>query len=59
MFNNSLIDKEAKLKMAEYEREAEMLRWHQQLGYSDRRALRWVFVLIMLIALFVMILILL
>ena len=58
MFNNSLIDKETRVKMAEYEREAEMHRWHQQLGYSDRRALRWVFVLAVLIAMFAVILIL-
>ena len=59
MFNNSLFDKEAKLKMAEREREAEMYRWHQQLGYSDRGALRWVFGFITLIAMLVMVLILL
>jgi hypothetical protein len=59
MFNNSLFDKEAKLKMAEREREAEMYRWHQQLGYSDRGALRWVFGFITLIAMLVIVLILL
>ena len=58
MFNNSLIDKEAKVVMAEREREAELYRWHQQLGYSDRGALRWVLVLGVLIAMFVVILIL-
>lgn len=59
MFNNSLFDKEAKLKMAEREREAEMYRWHQQLGYSDRGTLRWVFGFITLIAMLVIVLILL
>jgi hypothetical protein len=59
MFNNSLIDKEVKLKIAEHEREAEKYRWHQQLGYSNRSALRWVFGLITLIAMFAIILILL
>jgi hypothetical protein len=42
MFNNSLFNEETKLKMAEREREAETHRWHRQLGYSDRSALRWV-----------------
>jgi hypothetical protein len=59
MFNNSLIDKEVKLKMAEHEREAEMYRRHQQLGYGGLSAIRWVFVSIALIAMFVLILMLL
>lgn len=59
MFNNSLIDKEAKLKIAEHEREAEMYCWHQQLGYSSRGTLRWFFGFITLIAMFAIILILL
>jgi hypothetical protein len=59
MFNNSLIDKETKLKMAEREREAEMYRWHQQLGYSDRKSLRWIFGFITMIAIFAIVLILL
>lgn len=59
MFNNSLIDKEVKLKIAEHEREAEKYRWHQQLGYNSRGTLRWVFGFITLIAMFATILILL
>ena len=42
MFNNSLFNEETRLKIAEREREAETHRWHRQLGYSDRSALRWV-----------------
>jgi hypothetical protein len=42
MFNNSLFNEETRLKIAEREREAEIHRWHRQLGYSDRSALRWV-----------------
>jgi hypothetical protein len=49
MFNNSLFDEEAKLKIAEREQEAEIHRLHNQLGYSDRHAARWVFALIALV----------
>lgn len=58
MFNNSLIDAEARLKMAEHEQEAETYRLHEQLGYSDRGAIRWVFGCITLIAALMLILIL-
>ena len=50
MFNNSLFNKEARLKMAEREQEAETYRLQNQLGYSERRAMRWVFGLFTLIA---------
>ena len=43
MFNNPLIDKEAKLKIAEREHEAEIYRLQKQLGYSDRRVMKWIF----------------
>jgi hypothetical protein len=49
MFNHPLIHEEAKLKIQQREREAETCRWHKQLGYSDRRAARWIFLLMMLI----------
>jgi hypothetical protein len=49
MFNNS-INEEAKLKIAEREREAETYRLHRQLGYSDRGIMKWIFGLITLIA---------
>jgi hypothetical protein len=50
MFNNSLFNKEARLKMAEREQEAETYRLQNQLGFSDRRAMRWVFGFFTLIA---------
>lgn len=49
MFNDPLIHEETKLKIAEREREAESHLLHQQLGYSDRKAARWVFALIALV----------
>ena len=36
MFNNSLFDEEAKLKISEREQEAEAHRRHQQLGVGER-----------------------
>lgn len=59
MFNNSLFNKEARLKMAEREREAETYRLQNQLGYSDRGAMRWVFGFFTLIAALILFLILL
>ena len=50
MFNNSLFNEETRLKMAEREREAETHRWHRQLGYSDRSALRRVLGFVTLVA---------
>ena len=59
MFNNSLFHKEARLKMAEREQEAETYRLQNQLGYSDRGAVRWVIGFFTLIAAFILALILL
>jgi hypothetical protein len=59
MFNNSLFNKEARLKMAEREREAETYRLQSQLGYSDRGAMRWVFGFFTLIGTLILLLILL
>jgi hypothetical protein len=56
MFNNSLVNEEAKLKMAEREQEAETYRLQNQLGYSDRGALRWVFGCFTLIATLILVL---
>ena len=50
MFNNPLIDKEAKLKIAEREHEAEIYRLQTQLGYGDRRVMKWIFGLATFIA---------
>ena len=50
MFNNPLINEEAKHKIAEREHEAETYRWQEQLAYRDRRVTKWVFVLMTLIA---------
>ena len=50
MFNNSLFNKEARLKMAEREQEAETYRLQNLLGYSERRAMRWAFGFFTLIA---------
>jgi hypothetical protein len=50
MFNHPLVNEEAKLKIEQREREAETYRWHKQLGYSDRRTARWVFLFLMLVA---------
>ena len=49
MFNHPLIHEEAKLKIQQREREAETYRRHKQLGYSDRRAARWIFLFITLV----------
>lgn len=50
MFNNPLFNEEAKLKIRQRDREAETYQMHKQLGYSDRRAVRWVFfILVMLL----------
>ena len=49
MFNNSLFNEEAKLKISEREKEAETHRLYNQLGYSDRGTARWVFVVIILV----------
>lgn len=49
MFNNPLINEEAKQKIAEREQEAETYRLHRQLGYSNRRIARWVLVFIILV----------
>ena len=49
MFNDPLIHEEAKLKIAEREREAESHRLYRQLGYNDRGPARWVFALIALV----------
>jgi hypothetical protein len=59
MFNNSLFDEEARLKIAEREREAETYGLHDQFGYSSRGAVRWFFGLLMLISALILILILL
>lgn len=58
MFNNSLFNKEARLKMAEREREAETYRLQNQLGYSDRGGMRWVFGFFTLVATLILLLIL-
>jgi hypothetical protein len=50
MFNHPLIHEEAKLQIKQREREAETYQRHQQLGYTDRRTGRWVFLFLMLIA---------
>lgn len=50
MFNHPLIHEEAKLKIKQREREAETCQRHRQLGYSDRRTARWVFLFLMLVA---------
>jgi hypothetical protein len=44
MFNDPLINEEAKLKIAEREQEAESHRLYKQLGYDDHGTARWVFV---------------
>jgi hypothetical protein len=49
MFNNSLFNEEAKLKISEREQEAEAHRLYKQLGYSDRGIARWVFVVMILV----------
>jgi hypothetical protein len=49
MFNNPLINEEAKLKISEREQEAEAHRLHGQLGYSDHGTARWVFGLMILV----------
>ena len=49
MFNHPLIHEEAKLRVEQREREAETYRWHKQLGYSERRAGRGIFLFIMLV----------
>jgi hypothetical protein len=49
MFNDPLINEEAKLKIAEREREAEFLRLSNQLGNNDRGIWRWVIALIALV----------
>ncbi len=59
MFNDPLIHEETKLKIAEREREAESQRLHQQLGYSDRKAARWVFALIALVIVMMLVMVLL
>lgn len=59
MFNNSLFNREARLKMAEREREAETFRLQNQLGYSDRGVVRWVFGFFTLVAMLILILVLL
>jgi hypothetical protein len=50
MFNNSLFNEEAKHKIAEREHEAETYRLQKQLGYADRRVMKWIFGLMTLIA---------
>lgn len=50
MFNNSLFDKEAKLKIQQREQEAETYRLQKQLGYGDRGNLRGIIVFVMLVA---------
>ena len=50
MFNNSLFEKEASLKIAEREHEAETYRLHTQLGYGDRKPVRWAFGILTVIA---------
>lgn len=57
MFNDPLIHEETKLKIAEREAESHLL--HQQLGYRDRKAARWVFALIALVIAMVLVMILL
>jgi cell division septal protein FtsQ len=49
MFNNSLFDEEAKLKISEREQEAEAHRRHQQLGYRDQGITRWIVVVTILV----------
>ena len=58
MFNNPLFHEEAKLKVRQREQEVEMYHWQKQLGYSDRRAARWVFILVMLLPALVILLLL-
>jgi hypothetical protein len=56
MFNNSLFNEEAKLKIAEREREVEIHRLHTQLGYRERGSLRWIFGFMTLIVALILIL---
>jgi hypothetical protein len=55
MFNNSLFNEEAKHKIAEREYEAETYRLQKQLGYSDRKGMKWVFGFITLIAILILV----
>ena len=50
MFNNSLFNEEARQKIAEREHEAETYRLQKQLGYGDRRVMKWIFGLVTLMA---------
>ena len=58
MFNSPLFHEEARLKVRQREQEAEMYQWQKQLGYSDRRAARWVIILVMLLPALVILLLL-
>ena len=49
MFNDRLINEEAKLKISEREHEARAQQRCSQLGYRDPGIARWVFVLILLV----------
>jgi hypothetical protein len=48
MFNNPLINEDAKMKITEREQEAEAHRLYRQLGYRDHGSTRWVIVLVLL-----------
>ena len=50
MFNNSLINEEARRKIAERDHEAETYRLQNQLGYRDRGTIKWVAGFITLVA---------
>lgn len=58
MFNNTF-QEEVKLKIAEREHEAETYERHQQLGFSDRRGIKWVLGFLTLTAAILLILVLL
>ena len=50
MFNHPLFNEDAKLRIRQRDQEAETYRWQKQLGYSDRRAVRWaILILVMLL----------
>ena len=51
MFNSNLPDEEAKEYIKQRSREVENYVLQKQLGYGENRAARWIFVLVLVIAL--------
>jgi hypothetical protein len=49
MFNNYLVDEQAKQEIKRRAQEAETYSLHKRLGYGDSRAARWVLAFIMLL----------